>query len=80
MGNSGAQFSTIYATRVRFNDGSTINTSKALDGAAVPASSIGAAGDKQGWVAFDASYMYYCMADYNGFNKIWTRVAWDGTW
>lgn len=30
----------------------------------VPASSIGAAGDKQGDLAFDGSYMYYCTQDF----------------
>jgi hypothetical protein len=80
IGNSGARFSTIYATRLRFDDGSTIDTSKALDGASVPVSSMGAPGDTKGWVAFDSSYMYYCTANYNGFSKIWGRVAWDLTW
>ena len=80
IGNSGANYSNFYVTRVRFNDGTTIDTAKALSGATPPASSMGAVGDKQGWIAFSNTYMYYCKADYNGFTPIWTRVAWDGTW
>lgn len=80
IGNSGANYSTLYVTRVRFNDGTTIDTAKALSGATPPTSSMGSAGDKQGWIAFDNNYMYYCKADFNGFSPIWTRVAWAGTW
>ena len=80
IGNAGANYSNFYVTRVRFNDGTTIDTAKALSGATPPTSSMGAVGDKQGWIAFSNTYMYYCKADYNGFTPIWTRVAWDGTW
>ena len=34
--------------------------------ATVPAHSYGAVGDKQGMVAFDGSYIYYCIADFVG--------------
>jgi len=34
--------------------------------ATVPAHSYGVVGDKAGMLAFDASYIYYCFADYNG--------------
>lgn len=44
-----------------------------------PASAIGAAGDQQGDVAFDANYIYYCTADYDGATSVWKRVA-IATW
>ena len=54
----------------------------------VPATSMGAAGDKLGMVAFDDSYMYYCTADYveAGGSRpaqadIWKRVSYNvGIW
>ena len=49
---------------------------------AVPVHSYGVAGDKEGMVAFDDTYIYYCTADYvNNISDIWKRVAWSGsTW
>ena len=49
---------------------------------AVPATSKGKTGDKAGMVAADATYMYYCTADYTtGTANIWKRVTWlSGTW
>jgi len=44
-----------------------------------PATAIGAAGDQQGDVAFDANYIYYCTADYDGATSVWKRVA-IATW
>ena len=46
--------------------------------AAVPTTSLGQAGDEQGMVAFDSSYIYYCIAPYNGVINVWRRVAWSG--
>jgi len=48
----------------------------------IPATSKGKAGDKAGMVSADATYMYYCTADYTtGTPNIWKRVAWlSGTW
>ena len=47
----------------------------------VPATSLGASGDEAGMVAFDASYIYYCVGTYNGIVNIWRRVAWSAdTW
>lgn len=40
-----------------------------------PASSTGAAGDAQGDIAWDASYIYVCTADYDGSTAIWARAA-----
>jgi hypothetical protein len=58
----------------------TVSPGKAIfNGIDVPARSTGSAGDVTGQVAFDSSYMYYCIADYNpsGLSNIWRRVAWD---
>jgi len=41
---------------------------------AAPAASIGAAGDLIGMVAFDATYIYLCTADYDGATSIWHRA------
>lgn len=42
-----------------------------------PAHSYGQAGDKAGMIASDASYFYYCKADYvNDTTDIWHRIAW----
>ncbi len=40
-----------------------------------PASSVGAAGDRQGDVAFDDNYVYYCSNNYDGATNIWRRSA-----
>ena len=45
---------------------------------AVPASAAGAAGDTQGTIIADASYIYVCTADYDT-SDIWKRVA-IATW
>ena len=47
-----------------------------------PAHSYGAAGDKTGMIAFDTSYIYYCVANYvNNSTDIWKRTAYSaGTW
>jgi hypothetical protein len=48
--------------------------------ATVPEHSYGTTGDKAGMVAFDATYIYYCTADYvNNTTDIWKRVALDAT-
>ena len=47
--------------------------------AKTPASSIGAEGDTMGMVAWDASYIYVCTADYDGATAIWKRSA-IATW
>lgn len=48
----------------------------------VPLTSIGTVNDKQGTVAFDGNYIYYCIADYmDGLSNIWKRIAWSNdTW
>jgi hypothetical protein len=47
--------------------------------AAAPAASIGAVGDLAGMIAFDSSYVYLCIADYDGGTSIWTRAT-AATW
>ena len=44
-----------------------------------PATAIGASGDLKGMSAFDASYVYVCVADYDGATSIWRRTA-NATW
>jgi hypothetical protein len=49
-----------------------------LDGVTItspPITSTGAAGDIEGMVAFDSTYIYYCTADHDGSTAIWTRAT-----
>ena len=52
----------------------------------VPVSSIGQNGDKQGDIAFNSAYFYYCAEDYVDAGSdpqpnIWKRIAWSSdTW
>ena len=59
-----------------FPDGGTLRVG------GVPAHSYGVAGDKIGTLAFDATYIYYCTANYvNNSTTIWKRTAHGaGTW
>ena len=41
----------------------------------VPTSSVGAQGDKTGTIAINNSYIYVCVADYDGVSNIWKRVS-----
>tara|TARA_Y100000289_G_C3860678_1_gene118338 strand:+ start:288 stop:635 length:348 start_codon:yes stop_codon:yes gene_type:complete len=40
-----------------------------------PSSSVGAAGDSAGMIAWDGSYIYVCTATYDGSTAIWKRTA-----
>jgi len=40
-----------------------------------PSSSVGAAGDGVGMIAWDTSYIYICTAAHDGSTAIWKRVA-----
>ena len=61
--------------QLTFPDGGNLRVS------AVPATSIGLAGDTAGMLAFNASYAYYCTANYDGVTNIWRRTAHDvATW
>ena len=42
---------------------------------ATPSSSVGSAGDVEGMVAWDSSYIYICTGSHNGSSAIWKRVA-----
>jgi len=42
---------------------------------ATPSSSVGSAGDVQGMVAWDSSYIYICTGSHNGSSAIWKRIA-----
>jgi hypothetical protein len=46
-----------------------------------PASSFGQNGDVKGMVAFDdVNYIYFCINDYDGLNKIWKRANTTINW
>jgi hypothetical protein len=81
VGVSGLAWLKIYTGSINFADGSKIETGKELGTNAVPLSSKGASGDRQGLVALDSSYFYYCTGSYDGTADIWKRVSWDqSTW
>lgn len=40
-----------------------------------PATAVGATGDTTGMVAWDASFIYVCVADYDGSTNIWRRAS-----
>jgi hypothetical protein len=44
----------------------------------VPTSSIGAQGDRTGAIAFDSTYIYLCVANFDGTTNIWKRVTLTG--
>lgn len=44
----------------------------------VPTSSIGAPGDKVGSIASNSSYIFICVANYDGISNIWKRVSLTG--
>lgn len=46
---------------------------------APPSSSSGAAGDTAGMIAYDTTYLYVCIADFDTSSEIWKRVAFDTT-
>jgi len=61
--------------QLTFPDGGNLRVS------GIPATSIGLAGDTEGMLAFNASYAYYCTANYDGVTNIWRRTAHDvATW
>lgn len=56
------------------DDSVSIQTSK------TPATSVGASGDTAGMIAWNASYIYVCTANYDGSTSIWKRAAIGGSW
>lgn len=62
---------------------STVQTTAWAGGkvVAAPGTSVGVEGDVQGMIAFSNSYIYYCIANYDGSTHIWKRVQWSNdTW
>ena len=59
-----------------------INADRLILSTNPPAHSYGATGDKTGMIAFDTSYIYYCVANFvNNTTDIWKRTAHSaGTW
>jgi hypothetical protein len=56
------------------DDTLTINTSK------TPTTSVGAAGDIAGMIAWNSNYIYVCTANYDGSTSIWKRTAIGSSW
>ena len=56
------------------DDSITINTSQ------TPATDVGVDGDTMGMIAWDASYIYVCTADYDGSTSIWRRATLASGW
>jgi hypothetical protein len=44
-----------------------------------PTSPSGAEGDLAGMYAFDTTYFYVCIGDYDDTTEIWRRIAFDQT-
>jgi len=40
-----------------------------------PSGSVGTSGDTAGMIAYDGTYFYWCIADYDGSTLIWRRVS-----
>ena len=45
-----------------------------------PAGPTGTTGDAAGMIAFDNTYLYVCVADFDDTTEIWRRIAFDTTW
>jgi len=63
--------------------GATGSIKNVAIGSTPPANSVGAAGDIAGMVAFDATSIYYCIANYtDGLSDIWVKQDWGttGSW
>ena len=57
-----------------------VGTTTIYQRVAVPGTSSGTAGDREGMVAFDDTFYYYCTANYTiGSIPIWERIASDAT-
>lgn len=44
-----------------------------------PTTPVGTIGDAAGMLAFDSTYLYVCIADYDASSSIWSRVVFDTT-
>jgi hypothetical protein len=45
-----------------------------------PSNPTGTIGDSAGMIAYDNTYFYVCVADFDDTTEIWRRVAFDPTW
>ena len=45
-----------------------------------PSDPVGSIGDSAGMIAFDNTYLYVCVADFDDTTEIWRRIAFDPTW
>jgi hypothetical protein len=71
----------INVANVSFIDGTKQSRAFTI-GRTIPTTSVGASGDKQGDMAANSSYLYYCVETHSGnANNIWKRVSWSNdTW
>lgn len=44
----------------------------------LPGSSKGNHGDVEGYVSYDANYLYVCVGTHDGVTDIWRRINWSG--
>jgi hypothetical protein len=81
LGDNTHYWQNVYTAAIRFTDGTSFSSGARIIGATPPLTSKGNVGDIVGKIAFDASYLYYCFATFNGSTDIWKRMPWDaGTW
>jgi hypothetical protein len=45
-----------------------------------PSTPSGSSGDTAGMIAFDNTYFYVCVANYDDTTEIWRRIAFDTNW
>lgn len=45
-----------------------------------PTTPSGSSGDTAGMIAFDNTYFYVCVANYDDTTEIWRRIAFDTNW
>jgi hypothetical protein len=45
-----------------------------------PGTPTGTVGDSAGMIAFDNTYLYVCVADFDDTTEIWRRIAFVSTW
>jgi hypothetical protein len=65
----------------QLTDNESLLTQNGVNVVPPPSTSIGFDTDKEGDIAFDSEYFYYCVNDYDGESDIWKRVAWSNdTW
>jgi hypothetical protein len=45
-----------------------------------PTVNTGSTGDVAGMIAYDSTYLYVCIADFDGSTAIWGRILLDTSW